>query len=97
MRQVYEESKVKAELGKYLGKRKYDFNRTSVSGRVHIQKEVYWYLMLSKNISCTAQKNEGFNVADYIPVEKACSIAKYDDERNIILGAIDEMKFYQYK
>lgn len=95
LREVYEESKVKAELLKYLGKIKYGFNRTSVLGREHIQKEVYWYLMISKNIQCSAQKNEGFSTASYIPVKKACKLAKYDDERNIIQGAINEMKFYQ--
>ena len=95
LREVYEESKVKAELVKYLGKIKYDFNRTSIAGRVHIQKEVYWYLMISKGIQCSAQKNEGFSVAKYVPIKKAYELAKYDDERNIILGAIDEIKFYQ--
>ena len=97
LREVYEESKVKAKLVKYLGKIKYDFFRTSISGRVHIQKEVHWYLMISKSIECTAQKKEGFDIANYVPVNKACSIAKYDDERKMILDAIDEMKFYHFK
>lgn len=97
LREVFEESNVKAELIKYIGKIKYEFNRTAITGRVQIQKEVHWYLMRAKNITCSAQKKEGFNYADYVPFKKACLIAKYDDEKKIIQTAIDEIKFYQYE
>lgn len=97
LREVYEESKVKANLVKYIGKIKYEFYRTSVTGRARIMKEVHWYLMTSNNIECGAQKKEGFDMANYIPSKKAYSIAKYDDERKIILSAIEEMRFYHFK
>lgn len=97
IREVYEESKARVSVIKYIGKISYEFNRTLIVDRQHIQKEVHWYLMTSKNMQCSAQKNEGFVTASYIPFERALKIARYDDERKMITEAIEDIKYYGYK
>lgn len=97
IREVYEESKAKVIVIKYLGKIYYEFNRTSYKEKVRVNKEVYWYLMMARNMNCTAQKNEGFKEAKFLPFERSLKIARYDDERKIIKKAIDDIKFHCYK
>ena len=41
--------------------------------------------MMARNMNCTAQKNEGFVEAKFLPFERSLIIARYDDERKIIL------------
>ena len=97
IREVYEESKAKVNVIKYLGKIYYEFNRTSYKEKVKVNKEVYWYLMMAHNMNCSAQKNEGFKEAKFLPFERSLKIARYDDERKIIKKAIDDIKFHCYK
>jgi 8-oxo-dGTP pyrophosphatase MutT (NUDIX family) len=97
IREVYEESKAKVNVIKYLGKIYYEFNRTSYKEKIKVNKEVYWYLMMARNMNCTAQKNEGFKEAKFLPFERSLKIARYDDERKIIKKAIDDIKFHCYK
>lgn len=96
LREVYEETKAKVTTIKYLGKINYEFNRTCYLDRVHINKEVHWYLMMARNMNCTAQKNEGFVEAKFLPFERSLIIARYDDERKIIKKAIEDIKFHCY-
>lgn len=97
LREVYEETKSKVITIKYLGKINYEFNRTCYTDRIHINKEVHWYLMMARNMNCVAQKNEGFVEAKFLPFEKSLIIAHYDDERKIIKKAVDDIKFHSYK
>ncbi|HNZ83376.1 MAG TPA: NUDIX hydrolase [Sedimentibacter sp.] len=97
MREVYEETKAKVIPIKYLGKISYEFSRTCYVDKIHIKKEVHWYLMIARNMNCTAQKNEGFVEAKFLHFEKSLEIARYDDERKIIKKAIDEIKFRSYE
>lgn len=97
VREVFEESRVKVSVIKYLGKINYEFRRTCLKDRVSINKEVYWYLMMSRNMNCTAQKNEGFREAQYLTFERAVKAARYDDERHIIQDAVEDIKFHNYK
>ena len=96
VREVYEESRAKVNVIKYLGKINYEFNRTCYKEKVKIYKEVYWYLMVARNMNCSAQKNEGFIEAKFLPFERTLSIARYDDERKIIKKAIEDIKFHCY-
>ena len=96
VREVYEESKAKVNVIKYIGKINYEFNRPCFKDKVQIYKEVYWYLMIARNMNCTAQKNEGFVEAKFIPFERTLSIARYDDERKIIKKAVEDIKFHCY-
>ena len=96
MREVYEETKAKATPIKYLGKIGYEFSRTCYVDKIHIRKEVHWYLMMARNMNCSAQKNEGFVEAKFLPFEKSLTVARYDDERKIIKKAVDDIMFHSY-
>ncbi len=97
LREVYEETKAKVTPIKYLGKISYEFSRTCYLDKIHIRKEVHWYLMMARNMNCTAQKNEGFVDAKFLPFDRTLTIARYDDERKIIKKAVDDIKFHSYK
>jgi 8-oxo-dGTP pyrophosphatase MutT (NUDIX family) len=97
LREVYEETKAKVTTIKYLGKINYEFSRTCYLDKIHIRKEVHWYLMMAKDMNCSAQKNEGFVEAKFLPFEKSLKIARYDDERKIIKKAVEDIKFHCYK
>lgn len=97
LREVYEETRAKVTPIKYLGKINYEFNRICYMDRVHINKEVHWYLMMAKNMNCIAQKKEGFVEARFLPFESSLIIARYDDERKIIKKAVEDIKFHCYK
>lgn len=96
VREVYEESKAKVAVIKYLDKINYEFNRTCYKDKIQINKEVYWYLMMARNMNCIAQKNEGFVDAKFLPFDRTLSIARYDDERKIIKKAIEDIRFHCY-
>jgi 8-oxo-dGTP pyrophosphatase MutT (NUDIX family) len=96
VREVFEESKAKVSVIKYLGKINYEFNRTCFKDTLRVNREVYWYLMMAHNMNCTAKKNEGFKDAEFLPFERSLSIARYDDEKKIIKKAIEDIGFYCY-
>lgn len=93
LREVYEETKAKVTIVKYLGKINYEFTRTDYSGGIHINKVVHWYLMIGRNMNCTAQKSEGFVEAKFLPFERALKISRYDDERKIMKKAVEDVGF----
>nr|WP_330367291.1 NUDIX hydrolase [Peptoanaerobacter stomatis] len=91
VREVYEESMIKAEILKYLGEIHYTFNdNIDIGDKIH--KTVYWYLMTTQNNECYPQKEEGFVEARFIEFDKALDYAKYEDEKSIIKVAIEHMK-----
>ncbi len=92
LREVCEESGVKGEIVVYLGNIVYMLNSRNPR-REKTEKTVYWYLMRAKNMDCTPLRKEGFVEAKYIPIEKAIRIAKYDDERRILMKAAEYYKF----
>ena len=88
LREVGEETGVKGTILFYLGSIQYLLH----SGRIKkekTRKTVHWYLMQAKDMKCVPLKMEGFVEAKYIPLERALQIARYDDERKIILKAVD--------
>ncbi len=87
LREVGEEAGVHGEILDYIGSISYKFKNVWSQYKL-IEKNVYWYIMKSKDDSCTPQREEGFVVAKYIPMDKALSQAKYIDERKIIRKAI---------
>lgn len=91
-REVLEEGSVRGEIIKYLGKINYTFrnNRSQVNELVN--KTVHWFLMVTRSMECSPQKNEGFIEARFVHIDRASEIAKYDDERKIINRAIKEIK-----
>ncbi|SDZ21460.1 NUDIX domain-containing protein [Proteiniborus ethanoligenes] len=89
-REVLEEGGVKANIVKYLGKINYTFRNTRDEEEI-VNKTVHWFLMETRNMDCVPQKQEGFVDAVFVHVNRAAEIAKYEDEKKIILKAIQNM------
>jgi 8-oxo-dGTP pyrophosphatase MutT (NUDIX family) len=91
VREVLEEGGVKAEVVKYLGKIHYSFKNSWQNHEI-VNKTVHWYLMKARNMDCNPQREEGFIEARFVHMNRATELAKYDDERDIISKAIQDMK-----
>ncbi|QUH25696.1 NUDIX hydrolase [Serpentinicella alkaliphila] len=91
VREVFEEASVKVAIVKYLGEIKYTYKNCWDDNSV-VNKTVYWFLMQSKSIDCIPLKEEGFIEAKFIHIDRAVDLAKYEDEKEIIVKAIDEFK-----
>lgn len=87
LREVMEESGVKAEIVEYIGKANYHYK--NIKGNTMISKTVHWFLMTTNNMNCAPQKREGFVNAMFVQKNKAMRIAKYDDERKMISKVIN--------
>jgi 8-oxo-dGTP pyrophosphatase MutT (NUDIX family) len=90
VREVFEEGGVRAEIIKYIGKINYSFRNTRDNDEV-VNKTVHWFLMMAKNMECIPQRNEGFIDAQFIHVSRASQLAKYEDEKKVIIRAIEEI------
>ncbi len=91
VREVSEESGVKADILKYLGEIHYTFKENWDENK-SVHKIVFWYLMKSKNMNTIPQKEEGFIDAKFIHVDRVVDLARYDDEKEIIKVALQEIK-----
>ncbi len=91
VREVFEEGGVKADIKRYLGKINYSFKNSWNNNEI-VNKTVHWYLMRARNMTCNPQKEEGFIDARFIHIDRVRSLAKYNDEKNIIDEAIKEIK-----
>lgn len=89
IREVLEEAGVKVEVLQYLGKIHYTY-KNSWEDNDKISKTVHWFLMQSRSINCTPQKEEGFIEAKFIHINRVVDLAKYTDEKDIIKKAIEE-------
>ena len=95
LREVFEESGLKAEIIKYLGEIHYTYKENwDENKRVH--KTVYWYLMHSRSMDTVPQREEGFIEAKFIHIDRVLEMAKYDDEKEIIKVALDEINKKSY-
>ena len=90
LREVFEEGSVKGEIIKYLGEINYNYRNNREINEI-IDKTVHWFLMVTRSMSCTPQKNEGFISAKFVHIDRAAELAKYDDEKKIILKAISNL------
>lgn len=90
LREVFEESGIKADILKYLGEIHYTYKENWDENR-RVHKTVYWYLMSSKMMDTVPQREEGFVEAKFIHVDRILDIAKYDDEKEIIKVALEEI------
>ena len=90
LREVLEESGVKAEILKYIGMAHYTFKNLKEDEMVY--KTVHWYLMKTNCMDCTPQKKEGFVDAVFVHIDKVKDLVRYEDEKNIISKGLKMMK-----
>jgi ADP-ribose pyrophosphatase YjhB (NUDIX family) len=83
LREVLEESGVKAEIVKYIGEITYPMH-VHRQEREQSIKTVYWFLMKARNMDCKPQREEGFAEAKYIHIDRAEEMAHYNDEKRMI-------------
>lgn len=86
LREVLEESGVKAEIMRYIGMVHYTYK--NIKGDEMVYKVVHWYLMKTNSMESVPQKNEGFVEATFVHVDKATELVKYKDEKKIIDKAL---------
>ncbi len=87
LREVLEESGVKAEIIDYIGEIQYDYK--NLQENEIVSKTVHWFLMRSNNMNCFPQKKEGFIDAMYVHIDKAKNLVRYDDEKKIIKKGLE--------
>lgn len=91
LREVKEETGVKAQIQKYLGEIHYTYKENWDKNR-GVHKIVYWYLMNTRSMDTIPQREEGFVDAKFIHVDRVADMARYDDEKEIIKVALNEIK-----
>lgn len=90
LREVLEESGVRAEILKYIDSAQYKYKNFKKEEMVY--KTVHWYLMKTKSMECTPQKNEGFIDAVFVHIDRVKDLVRYEDEKNIILKGLRMMR-----
>ncbi|MDO5726019.1 MAG: NUDIX hydrolase [Tissierellia bacterium] len=86
LREVLEESNVKAQIVEYIDSIKYQY--FNPAKRRKINKEVHWFLMESNNFNCSPLRDEGFYKARYEDVPKAMAMLCHKNERDILERAL---------
>lgn len=86
LREVFEESGVRATVIKYIGKSEYTF---SVPQDV-VTKEVHWYLMMADSYYSKPQKEEYFEDSGYYKFHEAYHLLKFANEKQILEKAYSE-------
>ena len=90
LREVLEESGVKAEIDEYIGKANYKYRNLKQNKMV--SKTVHWYLMRANNMDCVPQKKEGFVDASFVHIDKATDLVRYKDEKDMIEKGLKMIK-----
>jgi 8-oxo-dGTP pyrophosphatase MutT (NUDIX family) len=83
LREVREETGVKAKIIEYVGKSEYSFNIP----RNVVEKEVHWYLMTSENYFSKPQREEYFMHSGYYRYIEAIHLLKFPNEKMILKKA----------
>lgn len=86
MREVYEETGVKAILMKYIGKSQYSF---TVPEDV-VEKTVHWYLMMADSYYSKPQREEYFVDSGYYKYHEAYHLLKFPNEKQMLERAYEE-------
>lgn len=86
LREVYEETGVKARIVDYIGKSEYSF---SIPNNL-VEKEVHWYLMVSDSYYSKPQREEYFLHSGYYRYIEAYHLLKFSNEKNILEKAYDK-------
>ena len=86
LREVLEESSVKANIIKYVGKSQYSF---SASNEI-VEKDVHWYLMMADSYYSKPQREEYFVDSGYYKFHEAYNLLKFSNEKQILEKAYNE-------
>lgn len=86
LREVQEETGVRAMIVKYVGKTNYVFNvPTNV-----VNKDVHWYLMMADSYYSKPQREEYFMDSGYYKYHEAYHLLKFPNEKQILEEAYTE-------
>lgn len=86
LREVREETDVRATIVKYVGKSEYSFAVPEDT----VEKEVHWYLMAAENYHSRPQKEEFFVDSGYYKYHEAWHLLKFANEKQILEQAYGE-------
>ena len=86
LREVQEETGVKASVIKYVGKSNYTFN-TALDV---VNKDVHWYLMMADSYYSKPQREEYFMDSGYYKFHEAYHLLKFPNEKQILEQAYGE-------
>jgi len=86
LREVHEETGVKATIVKYVGKSSYTFTTYNDV----INKDVHWYLMMSDSFYSKPQREEYFCDSGYYKYHEAYHLLKFPNEKQILEQAYEE-------
>jgi 8-oxo-dGTP pyrophosphatase MutT (NUDIX family) len=91
IREVREEAGIKATIVQPIGETSYKFKNYWSNNHV-IEKRVAWFLMKAVSTQAKPQREEGFIAAKFIHINNVQQLAKYDDEREMLIKALEVMK-----
>ena len=86
LREVWEESRARCEIIKYVGKSHYRFEVKEGS----VSKNVHWYLMKSNSFFSKPQREEYFMDSGYYKFHEAYHLLKFPNEKRILEQAYGE-------
>ena len=86
MREVYEETALKATRMKYIGKSQYSI---TVPDDV-VEKTVHWYLMMADSYYSKPQREEYFVDSGYYKYHEAYHLLKFPNEKQMLERAYEE-------
>lgn len=86
LREVREESGVRAEVVKYVGRSHYNFETPEGT----VEKDVHWFLMKAASFYSKPQREEFFFDSGYYKYHEAYHMLKFPNERKILEQAYDE-------
>ncbi len=89
IREVNEESGIRAEIVRYIGYVKYWYKHID---REKKKKTVHYYYMTTKDTQLIPQREEGFTEAVYMPFDKAIHYLRHDAEKNMVTKVRDFYK-----
>ncbi len=86
LREVREESGVRAEIVQYVGKSHYSFDVPEGT----VEKDVHWFLMRAPSFHSKPQREEFFFDSGYYKYHEAYHLLKFPNERKMLELAYDE-------
>ena len=86
IREVYEETGVRASMIKYIGKSSYSFTAPDDT----VKKQVHWYLMMADSYYSKPQREEYFMDSGYYKFHEAYHLLKFANEKQIAEKAYHE-------